>query len=228
MHNIIILNDGTDEIYNLNGIRCQIISEFLHEFRNIFEPEDEQDFHEQLESKSYWVAPSNEEYDHILEISNRLTGTNETEDAELESLIFKTWEETKSEFQLPETYMGYLNHISFRVLSQLLQWANGPDASIEVILNKDTFNIALSGMLNPDNITHRFDLKTQLTEIYSFLEEHLPNNLDWNNTLWYYYCPDNVTVSFDIPPQEEQNDLPGYVIETILNDKVITAYIMKD
>jgi hypothetical protein len=83
---ILILNDGTDEIYNLNGIEANSLADFKTQYQEIFEDTD-------YESRFY-AEVYKWDWEWLLEISNKHTLTM-VEDIGLNSIVdrFISWDE---------------------------------------------------------------------------------------------------------------------------------------
>lgn len=68
---ILILNDGTDEIYNLNMVVAGTHKGFIDGFMDIFGPFDDfEDLQDQLKYKSYLALTSGPDAKNILRVSN--------------------------------------------------------------------------------------------------------------------------------------------------------------
>jgi hypothetical protein len=72
LYYVIIKNDGTDEIYNLNGIICEDLGEFKTKFKMIFDPI-------RLGHPTYYICRDSQEYAEVLRISHKNTEHSHTE-----------------------------------------------------------------------------------------------------------------------------------------------------
>jgi len=64
-----MLNDGTDEIFNLNGIVCTSLEEFQSAYKDIFDG-DSYDY------RFYYIVDNEWDCDKILDASNKSNGTD--------------------------------------------------------------------------------------------------------------------------------------------------------
>lgn len=72
MNYIIILNDGTDEIFNLNGITATDPLDFAEQYDDYFDITKEgEDLQEELDYRTYLKAHDKHYYNGILELSNK-------------------------------------------------------------------------------------------------------------------------------------------------------------